>query len=219
MDFFIRDDWLPWPENHWAKSNLHRNPFGELTRDERAELAVVDVETIADKVSQNRTAVQFIGRCGRGKTTRMLKLTSRFPDSSYTYLPEDEPCPPIPSGRPVLIDEAQRLPRRAQDEVFSTGLPLILATHRDLTGRLRRFGYMVHTQRIGRDNTPELLCQVLNRRIEAARYQTGSLPVISLDYARRLTRRYGTNIREIENHLYELLQNQVIHHGKVRFDD
>ena len=62
-------NWLP-----WAWCNLRRNPFGELSRNERAELAVVDIDAIADHASEPYHAVQLIGDCGRGKTTRMLAL-------------------------------------------------------------------------------------------------------------------------------------------------
>ena len=98
--------WLP-----WAGRNLCRNPFGELSRAERAEVAVVDLDSIAARLAKMRSAVQLIGDCGRGKTTRMLALAQRFPESSYVYLPEDGPCPAIAEGNPLLIDEAQRLPR------------------------------------------------------------------------------------------------------------
>lgn len=101
--------WLP-----WASCNLRRNPFGELTREERAEVAEVDVDRIAGRVAKPHTAVQLIGDCGRGKTTRMLALMNRFPDASYVYLPENGPCPAIADGNPLLIDEAQRLPRTAR---------------------------------------------------------------------------------------------------------
>ncbi len=208
-----------WLNDNWAETNLHRNPFGELTRAERVEVAVVDVDRIAALVTRPLTAVQFIGDCGRGKTTRMLSLVGRIPDAIYTYLPEDGPCPPIPSGQVVLIDEAQRLPRSVRRKVFSTGKPLVLATHRDLTRPLLRYGYTVQTQRIGQTNTPELVCQVLNRRIESSRRGPGPIPEITLDFARSLVGRFGTDIRGIEDHLYELVQAQVTSHGQVRFSD
>jgi hypothetical protein len=208
-----------WLHDPWANSNLHRNPFGELTRAERAEVAIVDVEQIAAWVAERRTAVQFVGECGRGKTTRMLTLARQLPDAAYVYLPEDGPGPPIPQGRVVLIDEAQRLPRSLRRAVFSTGLPLVLGTHRDLVRPLRRHGYTVHTQRIGHENTPELVCRVLNRRIESSRRGPGPIPVITLDFARSMVGRFGTDIRSIEDYLYELVQTQVIDHGQVRFED
>ncbi len=201
----------------WARSNLRRNPFGELTRQERAELAVVDVDAIAARVSKSFSAVQLIGDCGRGKTTRMLALANRLQRASYVYLSQDGPCPPIAEGNPVLIDEAQRLPRRVARCVLQSGLPLVLATHRDMGRLLRRFRYTVHTEEIGRGNTPELVCRLLNRRVEASRLTDGPLPELSLAQTRRLVRRFGSDIRGIEAYLYEEVQTQVAKHGEVRF--
>ena len=203
--------WLP-----WAHANLRRNPFGELSAEERAELAVVDVDPIIQHVSKPKHVVQLIGDCGRGKTTRMLALHYCLPKSSYVYLAEDEPCPAIPIGDPVLIDEAQRLPGAVRREVWRSGLPLILSTHRDLRDGLRRFGYRVWTVQIGAGNTPGLICQLLNRRIEASRLHPGPVPLLSLKAAESLASRFGTDIRAIEHHLYEQLQNQVNEHGQVR---
>ena len=206
--------WLP-----WAVCNLRRNPFGELTQEERAEVAVVDVDPIAERLTKPHSAVQLIGDCGRGKTTRLLALMNRFPDASYVHLPEDGPCPAIAEGNPLLIDEAQRLPRIACRSVFATGLPLVLATHRDLARMLRSFRYHVHTERIGDANTAELVQRVLNRRIEASRLQDGPVPVVSMNAASRLVKRFGDDIRGIEHYLYERVQTQVVRHDEMRFID
>jgi hypothetical protein len=190
-----------------------------LIPEERAALAVFEQgDLIRCRLSRGE-AVQLIGDCGRGKTTRMLALHRKLPRSSYVYLPEDGPCPAIPAGDPLLIDEAQRLPRRACNQIFSTGLPLILATHHDLGGRLKRFRYAVRTIWIGPENTPQLVCRLLNRRIEASRRSPGPVPVVSLEDARRLVERFDSDVRAIEHFLYERLQTQVNEHGKVRFVD
>jgi hypothetical protein len=206
--------WLP-----WASVNLRRNPFGELTSDERAEIAIVDLDPIIAHVAEPMSAVQFIGACGRGKTTRMLALRHRLPDASYVYLPEDQPCPAIAMGDPLLIDEAQRLPRSVRRRVWASGLPLVISTHRDLRRSLRRYGYRVWTIRIGIENTSSLVHQVLNRRIEASRLHSGPVPLVSLNVAECLVSRFGTNVRAIEHYLYEQLQNQVDEHGQVRSID
>jgi energy-coupling factor transporter ATP-binding protein EcfA2 len=209
---------------------LRRNPFGELTRQERAELAVVDVQAIADQVRDDWNAVQFIGDCGRGKTTRMLALAQMLPESSYVYLPEDGPCPAIGVGRPMLVDEAQRLPRRVRKQVFAAGLPLVLATHRDLSRPLRRAGYRVTTQHIGGHNTPELIGKLLNRRIEASRLDAlQTAPVVSSEDAGWLHAKFGSDIRAIESYLYDIVQSQAFvtqkvrsqefQHGQMRFID
>ncbi|NND97911.1 MAG: hypothetical protein HKN47_11345 [Pirellulaceae bacterium] len=220
-------DWMPW---HWC--NLARNPFGELTREERIDVAVVDVDEIAGRVVSDHTAVQLMGECGRGKTTRMLVLHRELPDSSYVYLPQDEPCPTIAVGRPVLIDEAQRLPRRVRKQVFGSRLPLVLATHRDLTRPLRRAGYKVHTQEIGLANDSSLVCRLMNRRIEASRIDVNrAAPKLTIHDAETLVSRFGSDVRAMESYLYDVVQSQVFrthpkrrceaepNHGEMRFID
>ena len=197
-------DWLP-----WARFNLHRNPFGELTPDERAELAVVEVDYLIEMLGDPRQAVQFIGECGRGKTTRMLKLRSTLPESSYTYIPERLPCPPILSGNPILVDEAQRLSRSARRSVLCSRCSLVFATHNDLSKSLRKYGYRVHTEHIGESNGPELVCELLNRRIEASRLQSGVIPVISIEDAESLVAEFGNDIRGMENRLYLQFQKNL----------
>ncbi|TWU43981.1 hypothetical protein Q31b_15150 [Novipirellula aureliae] len=205
----------------WARCNLFRNPFGELTREERAELAILDVRELAKHVVDLRSAVQLIGECGRGKTTRMLALKRLLPDASYVYLDEDLPCCPIPYGNPLLIDEAQRLPRDVMRTLFSSGLPLILATHRDLSRQLLRFGYTVTTYPLGQSNDASFIMQAMNRRIEASRLNPAPVPIpkLSMKDAEALRRRFGSDIRAIESHLYEQVQKQVNSDGEMRFID
>tara|TARA_R110002049_G_scaffold50370_1_gene142943 strand:+ start:32856 stop:33524 length:669 start_codon:yes stop_codon:yes gene_type:complete len=213
-----RHEWLP-----WAWCNLRRNPFGELSRDERARLAVVNAPELARLVENQRHAVQLIGECGRGKTTRMLALQKYLPDASYTYLAEDQPCGPIPVGRPILIDEAQRLTRRARRAIFCSGLPLVLATHRDLSRPLSRAGYHVTTQWIGQHADAEHISQIMNRRIEAARLANGPVPTLSMQQADQLVARFGSDIRKMEAFLYDNVQQQKktegMQRGEMRFID
>lgn len=218
-------NWMPLA--HW---NLGRNPFGELTREERAEVAIVDVDSITPLVQNDHRAVQFIGDCGRGKTTRMLALHRVLTDSTYAYLPEHGPCPSIAAGRPVMIDEAQRLPRRIRKQIFALGLPLVLATHRDLTRPLKRVGYQVVTFHIGDGNDPMLVYQALNRRIQASCLNSQQpVPELSMDDATELVNRFGSDVRAMEGYLYDIVQTQAITcnnpnhtdltHGKMRFID
>ncbi len=206
----VKHRWMP-----TAAFNLWRNPFGELTRQERVSLAVIsDNEFMHCKIGSSE-AIQLIGDCGNGKTTRMLTFHQKLPESSYVYLPEDEPCPDIPSGNPVLIDEAQRLPWRVRRAVFSTNVPLILATHRDLRTVLERYGYKVKTTTIGQHNTPEHIQAILNRRIEASRLEAGPVPQISIEFANALHQSFGNNVRAIEQKLYKEFQKLVIRHAKM----
>ncbi len=203
----------------WAWCNLGRNPFGELTREERVQVAVVDVASISDRLRRRQMAVQLIGDAGRGKTTRMLVLQHQLADSAYVYLAEDEPCPAIPRGCPLLVDEAQRLPRRVRRAVFAAGLPLVLATHRDLTRPLRRAGYTVHTEQIGRPPDPALVREMVNRRIEWCRMGDGPVPQLSLRDAAWLVSRFDSDLRAMEAYLYDQVQRQTYSDGQMRFID
>ena len=224
------------PASRWPAANLFRNPFGEVTRSERAELAVVPVAEIFAAIGEPTggeptggdapikfrpwSAYQMIGECGRGKTTRMLAITKAFPSSSYVYLPEDQPCPTIPTGEPLLIDEAQRLPWRVRRKVFASGATLVLATHQDLSTALRRAGYTVTTEKIGLSLSAGQLTEILNRRIVASRRDHRQpVPCISHEDADALIRRFGTDVRGIESYLYDIVQSQVNHHGEMRFID
>ena len=61
----------------FAHLNLRFNPFGEATPEERAKLAVVDIERFAQRLCAPGFAVQFIGEHGRGKSTHLLALHAR----------------------------------------------------------------------------------------------------------------------------------------------
>ncbi len=222
----------PRPNSRWPGANLFRNPFGELTRAERAELAVVDLEPVVEFVAQTGsgddrsprfrrgTAYQMIGECGRGKTTRLLAVGRRFPTACYVYLPEDDPCPSIPYGEPLLIDEAPRMPAGILRAVLESKTALVLATHRDLSATLRRHGYRVTTEAIGQTLRPDVLAEILNRRIRSARRdRSRPVPRITSPQATALIERFGTNVRSIEGYLYDRVQSQVNDHGEMRFID
>ncbi|KAA1260801.1 hypothetical protein LF1_33430 [Rubripirellula obstinata] len=193
----------------WSRLNLFRNPFGELSIAERAELAIVN-ENLLDQITLDlRTAIEFIGDCGRGKSTRLHWLGSRLPQATYVYLPEEGPVPAIPFGNPLIIDEAQRMNRSAKRSVFATGVPLILGTHQSLSRCLRRWGYQVQSVRIGQQNTASLIQQILNRRIEASRSGDGPIPIVSAQEAGWLFDEFGSDLRSVEGFMYEQFQRRI----------
>jgi hypothetical protein len=186
--------------------NLRRNPFGELTREERVRAAVVDCAPLCEWLDADRRAVQFIGDCGRGKTTRLLAIAECCPHAAYVYLPPVGLRPDIPPGRPLLIDEAQRLPWRWRRRVWRRGGPLVLGTHVDLARSLRRFGYEVRTVDVAAELNPRLLRNVLNRRIELARLDERTTPRATDADARALISRFGNDVRTMERYLYDRIQ-------------
>jgi hypothetical protein len=186
----------------FAKLNLIRNPFGELTRSERAELAVADCRAWVAALSQPNRAVQFLGPCGHGKTTHLLALGRAFPSAVYVYLPPVGPQPAIPRHRPLFIDEAQRLGWWQRRRVFAAGGPLGLGSHEDLSPALERAGMQVMTVDVAAGTTPERLAEIANRRVEASRRDVGPVPRIDLPQAIELRRKFGCDIRRIEEELY-----------------
>jgi hypothetical protein len=190
----------------YARFNLRRNPFGELTREERAELAVVDVAPWLDALRQPSTVVQFIGPKGSGKTTHLLAIERYLPAARYVYLLEDGPIPVIPLARPLLIDEAQRLSLRQRKTMFNAGGPLVLGTHEDLSREARRAGLEVVTEHVAAEHTPERLALILNRRIEASRISDATVPRIDIAHARDLMQNPALSIRDIEQSLYDNFQ-------------
>ncbi|MCA9133079.1 MAG: hypothetical protein KDA45_07980, partial [Planctomycetales bacterium] len=195
---------------------LWRNPFGELTPEERAKLAVVDVGPLVDFLSQARHAVQFLGGCGFGKTTHLLALQRQLPTASLVYFPEDGPRPALPRRFPLLIDEAQRMGWRRRRQMLKSSGPLAIATHQDLSPVLHRAGFRVWQVNVEQVKTPRCLAQILNARIQASSTALGSTeqrcwptPQIDEAFAGKLSRRYASNLRAIEDYLYQDLQRCI----------
>lgn len=185
--------------------NLRFNPFGEIPLEHRAELALVDIESIVGQLSDRRAAFQFIGDKGRGKTTHLLALKARFLHAAYVHIPEDEK-PPIPVGDPLMIDEAQRLSRWTRCRVFRCNAPLVLGTHEDYSVELRRAGREVTTIEVGGQLDANRLQQLLERRIEFARRGEGSVPRVTRKAIDHLLLKFGNDVRAMEGRLYEVFQ-------------
>lgn len=198
----------------FAHLNLRFNPFGERPLDERAKLAVVDIDRwvpLLDPARGERVAVQFMGDKGRGKTTHMLALLDRVRrdqpggDAAYLHVGEGE-RPPMPGGSPVFVDEIQRVPRWRRWKLFRRGVPLVIGTHLDVARELRRAGYVVHSIHPAEAMTAERLAAIVERRIEHARRGPGPLPGVSAGTVSALLDRFGDDVRAIEHRLYETYQ-------------
>lgn len=199
--------WLP-----MAPLNLRVNPFGEWAREDRIAMAQLDAAPWLGALQHERHALQFVGACGRGKSTHLLALARLLAfaphgiPSHYCYLPPRGPCPPFPAAGILLIDEAQRLPWLRRRRLLRQGRPLVLGTHRDGRGPLQRAGYTVETVDLDQLKPPEQLAAILNRRIEHARLGDGPLPSITPAEAARLQIWFGSNIRAAEHYLYHQFQ-------------
>ena len=189
--------------------NLRANPFGELEPRERAAIAVVETGPFVDRLTRSGGAVQFMGDPGRGKTTHLLAIMAHFPEAAYVHIPEGR-RPRIPHGRPLFVDEVQRLSPRHRRRVYRRasrrGVPLAMGSHLDVSGELARAGFDVETVLVADGLNATRLCEMLNRRIEWVRRDSGPVPEITAPTARTMIARHGDNVRAIEGHLYELFQ-------------
>jgi hypothetical protein len=181
--------------------NLKRNPFGELTRAERAQLACVPALAIAEG-----EVVQVLGAAGRGKTTHLLAWHAAHPGAHYEYLAEgqSELTTPAPSD-PFFLDEAQRLNSRSLRHLFDSVPRLVLATHSDLSPLTRRRVRSIELR--GLD--ARRLGQIVERRIESSRRHAGPVPTLSAETLERLIEDHGDDVRSIEARLYDAFQRQA----------
>jgi hypothetical protein len=192
----------------FANLNLRRNPFGEPADDERAGLAVIDpdlLDRLVRSLSQPGFAVQFLGECGRGKSTHLHALRAHFPDAPYIHFAEGERPAPIPVAPVLFLDETQRLPWRTRRRVFRRDVALAIGTHRDHSRELTRAGRRVETVYLEGFAAPRLH-RIIERRIEWARRGPGPIPSVGRENVGRLRDRFGGDLRAIEDHLYDVFQ-------------
>src|SRR5262245_34138055 len=113
--------------------NLRFNPFGEPTLADWAELAEVDLPEL-----RAGDPVQFIGECGRGKTTHLLALQQRHPGAVYARLHEGVNQCSLPSSGVFLLDEAQWLRSRLVRKLAASAVAVAFGTHEDLAAAAGR---------------------------------------------------------------------------------
>jgi energy-coupling factor transporter ATP-binding protein EcfA2 len=179
--------------------NLRVNPFGEPSAGDRARLAVVEAAALAEG-----EIVQFIGDSGRGKTTHLLALASRYPSAVYEKLDEgqDRWTALVPRDAPLLLDEAQRARPDDLRALLASVRTVALGTHADLSGLSPR---PMRTVRVGGVGSKKLGA-IVARRIEWARRGPGAIPWVSKNALTTLGRRHGDDVRAILGELYDLFQ-------------
>lgn len=194
------------PSLPYAHLNLRRNPFGDFSEADRAALAIVDIDDIVRRLSEPKFVVQFVGEKGYGKTTHLLAIRAQFPDAGYVHIQEGEKAA-LPTGSPILIDEAQRLTLLQRRRLFRQAVPLVLGTHFDFESDLRRAGRNVLTISVEQHTNVERLHQLLNARIEWVRRTSAPIPAVTQKTAATLLEEFGPNVRGILGRLYDSFEN------------
>ncbi len=203
--------------------HLWRNPFGELTREERSVLAVCDLSEatrwLAQSQSLGECVVEFIAPCGHGKSTHLHAFKKQFADAAYVYVPPTGPYPVFPDGVPLVIDEADRLPWMMRKKLFANRRVHAIAVHRSLQRGFARRGRRVLTIDVAIRGCADRLLAILNQRIVASETTSGASPRLTLAHAKELIRRYGDDIRAMEDYLYEHFQQLTGDaNDEMRFD-
>jgi hypothetical protein len=189
----------------YAELNLRRNPFGELDRTARAELAVAEVAPLAAVLATPGHLVQLLGESGRGKTTLLLALRARFPAAPYVKILQLE-RPRLPHGHPLFVDDAHVLPARRRQRLFRRHASFAITSHVDLSEEAELLGLQVTSVRPAHRLDGDVLARIFSLRIEAARRAPGPVPSVSRSTVERLVRRHGEDVRAMELALYEGVQ-------------
>ncbi len=189
----------------FSNLNLRRNPFGEMTRDERAAVAIVDLGDLAFQIRQPGHAVQFLAPHGRGKTTNLIALHRHVPSWQFLRIFEDS-SPHFEGERGRLIDSFDKLPRRLRKSAYSTSTSLGITTHIDLAREIRRAGYQV-TTRVVRTVDAGKLSAIFQRRIEFVRRGPGPVPRLDASRIAGLIETHGSDVRAMETELYGLFES------------
>ena len=191
----------------YAHLNLTRNPFGEASHAERMRLVVADVDDLVARLARPGFAVQLLAEKGRGKTSHILAIRARLPDAPYVHV-EERGFTPVPRGRPLLVDEVQRLGRWRRRLLFRRGVSLALGTHEDFSPELAAAGLEVRTIRPGETTDVDRLDAIVRRRLEWARRGPGPVPRVPRHALVRLLDEFGDDLRAIEGALYEAIQRK-----------
>lgn len=180
---------------------LARNPFGELTREERAAAAQVDLTEEAAFLEGPRRCVQFVGDHGRGKSTRLIALRARhFPDSSYVQMRTRGPAPEVAPPWPFFLDSLELMGRGDRRRLYARAEGLACTTHADLSRELERAGYEVRTIRVRLTGVDELEA-ITAARVELARAGDHA-PLPTRARLEELHASLGDDVRSIEGALY-----------------
>ena len=188
----------------FAHLNLRFNPFGELTRKQRFEVAVVDISDLLSLLQKPKQAIQFVADHGRGKSTHLIALHTHFSKAPYTQLHSMDK--PEFKHEPLhFIDSIENLSKSSRKKLYKKATSIAITTHIDLSKELFKAGYDVTTKEISLYD-PDLLKIALNKRIELARRSDKEIPCLNISAIQKLKRLFGDDIRSMETHLYEIFQ-------------
>ena len=184
------------------------NPFGERTREQRAALAFVNcapyIEHLKNASPTSRKAVQFMGEKGRGKSTRLLAMSTQA--GAFYFRASRDDIETVPERvNLLLLDELHLAPFMRKRALYKRTHALVVSTHRNLYASLTRARFDVLCVRVENTSAQEVY-EIFRKRIEAVRLDARAAS-FELAHAKTLVARFGDDIRAMESHLYECVQN------------
>lgn len=201
----------------FAHLNLRRNPFGSLEAQDWGALALVPfcLDALAAEMKSKNLALQFLGNAGRGKSTHLMAIHSRFADQPFTYVGPNE-RPDVGNGEILFVDEIQRLNRWRRKRAFRRRQSIVIGSHEDLTTELQKAGYETRSWQAG-GTSRAALREILHRRVTHFRRNPGEIPLLSDEAIAALHARHGDDLRQIINSLYTAYQNlSEVRHVEMR---
>lgn len=194
------------------------NPFRRLTDDESAAVAVLPDELVRAARSSS-DHVQILGAQGRGKSTCLRALGTRFARNglrtAYEYVaPGSNSLSGSLDGFDVfLLDEAQRLKARERARLLASasnrrrGFRLVVGAHDDMAPLFAGQRLPLATVRLD-SISPARMQEVLTRRLALCALDDPPAITFSADAVRYLCDVFGSNLRVVECFLYEVFQSK-----------
>lgn len=190
----------------YAHLNLTRNPFGELSAQERGRLAIADIERFIDPLKTVGFVLQIMGEQGRGKSTHLHALRQHFPTAPYLYYPEDGPKPKVPKAKLLFLDETQRFTKKERLRILKQKASFVIATHQDHREEFKQLK-LEHVSITLNSLSVTTLASILEKRLEASRRAAGPLPYFEQDALEQLIKRFDDDLRSIFEYLYDIFQS------------
>lgn len=200
---------------HFHTLGFRRNPFGALSDEEWATVAILPpaIQAQLDKASAH---VQLLGPKGCGKTTTMRRIRADLEAQhlrvAYEYLPEGTTrfATPLTGLDAFLPDEAQRLNRwerrRWLKGVQNGRLRTIFSSHGDLSRLFARRRLPLTTIRIDAQISLAHYQAVLQRRLAYFALNVPPRITFAPEAVAFLYETFGADMREAEYFLYEVWQ-------------
>jgi len=217
------------PFFHFPHIGYSRNPFGALTDEEWAAIAVLP-PVIERFLEDGFDHLQILGPMGIGKSTTLLALQAWFTEiphrrgetgarPQYAHPPNSIVYEYLPEGQRhfvtdtnnldlFLLDEAQRLNwwQRRKLMKAASHLQLIISSHEDLTPLFAKKGLNLTGVDLSGEMDEGWITAVIHKRLSYFAIPNQPHAILTPAAITDLVETFGQNLRQMEYFLYEVWQ-------------